>query len=101
MSDYHEWEAPPDWLKKKAREVHNLSHEDLAFIDNRISGHLKDGLRRWAVHHWWKLFGSQGHTLETLDDESRFIESLDRAFIFPAPSSLIAAPSHEIGRAHV
>ena len=50
--------------------------------------------RSWAVHHWWKLFGSQGHTLETLDDESRFIESLDRAFIFPAPSSLIAAPSH-------
>lgn len=94
MRNYSEWLKAKDGLEIKAKEAGNLSSEDLAFIDNQISGHLKDGLRRWAAHHWWKLFGSLGHTLETLDDESRFIESLDRAFIFPAPSSLITAPSH-------
>jgi hypothetical protein len=92
--DSSKWEKERNWLKKKAREVRNLSSDDLAFIDSRISAHLKDDLRHWATHRWWRLFGSQGHSLKTLDDEARFIESLDRAFEFPAPSSLIAAPSH-------
>lgn len=66
----------------------------MAFIDSRISVYLKDGLRGWAAKRWWKLFGSQGQTLETLEDESKFIASLDRVFAFPSPSSLIAVPSH-------
>lgn len=94
MSDHYEWEEKQRLLKKKAREVHSLSPEDLALIDNRIGANLKDGLRRWTAQRWWNLFGSQGHTLATQEDESRFIESLDRAFAFPAPSSLIAPPSH-------
>lgn len=92
--DWSEWEKERQQIKKKAAEVHDLSIEDLAFIDNRISEHLKGGLRRWAAHRWWKLFGSQGHTLSTLDDEFKFIESLDGAFPFPAPSSLLATPTH-------
>lgn len=91
MTDWSDQERKEQQIKKR---VHNLGPEDLAFIDNRISEHLKGSLRRWAAHRWWKLFGSQGHTLETLEDESRFIESLDRVFAFPAPGSLIAAPSH-------
>lgn len=92
--DFSEWEKRRQWLKKKAREVKNLSSEDLAFIDNRISEHLKDSLKRWAAQEWWSLFGSQGHTLSTLEDESRFIATLDKIFVYPAPSSLLEPPTH-------
>src|SRR3546814_6863661 len=56
-----------------------LFRSELEFIDSKISEHLKNRLRRWAANRWWRLFGSQGHSLETLEDESRFIESLDRS----------------------
>lgn len=89
-----------DWREreKKEREIKNkissLRPEELEFIDSKISEHLKNRLRRWAANRWWRLFGSQGHSLATLEDESRFIESLDKVFTFPAPSHLIAQPSH-------
>jgi len=92
--DYSEWEKKRQWLKKKAGEVHNLSPEDLAFIDNRISGHLKDRLKHWAAREWWSLFGSQGHTLSTPEDESTFIATLDKIFVYPAPSTLLDPPTH-------
>lgn len=92
--DWSEWEKERKQREKKAKEVHRLDASDLALIDDRISGHLKDELRRWAAHRWWKLFGSQGHSLNTLEDESSFIRGLDTAFPYPSPSNLLAAPSH-------
>ncbi|MBF4557161.1 hypothetical protein H7698_13840 [Pseudomonas sp. p50] len=92
--DHSEWEKDRQWCKKKAKEVCNLSPQDFAFIDNRISEHLKEKLRHWAAHEWWSLFGSQGHDLSTPEHESKFIETLDKIFVYPAPSSFLNPPSH-------
>lgn len=81
-------------IRAKAKETRHLSDGELAFIDDRIAEGLLKKLRSWAVHRWWQSFGSQGHTLETLEDEARFIAHLDTIFTFPAPSTFLCEPMH-------
>lgn len=90
MLDFNDWYQERSWVEKKAKEASSLSAEDIAFLDRGIAQRIKEQLEQRAAYYWWKLFGLQGHSLETLEDEARFVCELDKVFVYPAPSDLLS-----------
>ena len=93
--DYSDRDKEQEWLAAKAKDIPALPAEDIAFLDQAIAQQLKVKITKIVAQRWWNLFGSQGHRLDTIEDEENFIAHLDKAFRWPAASELIAPPSHE------
>ena len=88
--DFDNWNQKWAWRQAKAKEASRLSEDEIAFLDRVFAQRIKERLERQAARSWWTLFGSQGHSLETLEDEARFVCELDKVFVFPSASSLLS-----------
>jgi len=88
--DFDSWDQKWAWRQAKAKEASHLPEEEIAFLDRAFAQRIKERLERQAASSWWALFGSQGHSLETLEDEARFVCELDKVFICPSASSLLS-----------
>lgn len=92
--DFENYRREYDLQRKLSRKASQLSDDEISFLDNGIAQRLKERLAKDAVYEWITGFNLQGHSLETLEDEARYVCSLDKAFISPAPSDLL---SHATG----
>lgn len=85
-----DWRQQRAWQQAKAKEASRLTEEEIAFLDRAFAQRIRERLEQQAATSWWALFGSLGHSLETLEHEARFVRELDRVFIYPSASSLLS-----------
>ncbi|MGA3828092.1 hypothetical protein [Pseudomonas chlororaphis] len=94
---YSEWEQERKWLRKKAKDARGLTDAEEEQLDRALAKQLKERIGKRASQLWWQLFGIEGHRLDSVEHEARFIAHLDKVFAYPRASQLISvteAPRH-------
>lgn len=89
MHTESEWERERKWLRKKAKDARSLTSAEEAQLDQALAKRLKDRIEKRASQLWWQLFGVNGHRLDSIEHEARFIAHLSEVFPYPAASQLI------------
>ncbi|WP_024617754.1 hypothetical protein [Pseudomonas kilonensis] len=87
------------WLRAKAKDARSLSSEEEAYLDRELAIKLRERMEHEASIRWWQLFGIEGHSLDCLEAEAKFITHLDNIFKCP-PASQFLAPSDTMRRSH-
>lgn len=86
-------------LRAKAKDARSLSAEEEAYLDRELAIKLRERMEHEASIRWWQQFGIEGHSLDCLEAEAKFITHLDNIFKCP-PASQFLAPSDTKRRSH-